>query len=175
MHVHNFYLTKEVLLYFMKWHNVFMVGLLTVGLGFVSACSSLFGSDATDTAVASGNSREVVTFDVLMNDSYYGYSDSNIISPPVWTVPRDVDIVMNFDNKGKLKHNWAIVKTGVTIPVPFEYEQNPDILLYDAGMLYSNSKSTITIVAPEVGTYQVICTVSGHYPFMQGKLVVVEQ
>lgn len=159
----------------MKWQKLLRIGLIMAVPMLITACGRFFGNDSAGAAVASGSSRPVVTFDVLMNDSYYGYSDSNIVSPPVWTVPRDVDIVMNFDNKGKLKHNWAIVKAGTAIPVPFEYEQHPEILLYDAGMLYSNSKSTITIMAPEMGTYQVICTVSGHYPFMQGKLVVVEQ
>lgn len=159
----------------MSRHIIFVTGLSLVLVTLVTSCGSLFGSASADTAVAAGSGRPVVTFDVIMNDSYYGYSDSNIISPPVWTVPRDVDIVMSFDNKGKLKHNWAIVKAGVNIPIPFEYQEHPEILLYDAGMIYSNSKSTVTIMAPEIGAYQVICTVSGHYPFMQGKLVVVEQ
>ena len=112
------------------------------------------------------------TLDVMIYDSYYGDTDTNLTKPPVWTVPAKSDVVLNLENKGKLKHNWAIVKKGAPIPSPYEEGQGGDILLFGVGMVYRNSKTTVTFSAPEPGEYIVICTVSGHYPMMQGRLVV---
>jgi hypothetical protein len=112
------------------------------------------------------------TINVLIYDSYYGDTDTNLTKPPVWTVPAKSDVILNLENKGKLKHNWAIVKKGAPIPSPYQEGQAGDILLFGVGMVYHNSKTTVTFSAPEPGEYVVICTVSGHYPMMQGRLVV---
>ena len=117
---------------------------------------------------------DVVMFNVDMYDSYYGTSDTNLTAPPVWTVQSGADVVVNILNHGLLDHNWAVIKKGVTIPVPYEEGQAGDIVLHGVGMVYNNSQTTITFIAPESGEYQVICTVAGHYPFMQGKLRVVD-
>jgi hypothetical protein len=61
-----------------------------------------------------------VTFDISMHDSYYGDSDTNITDPPVWTAPKGSIIIINLTNHGKENHNWAIVKSGAQIPVPYE-------------------------------------------------------
>ncbi len=115
---------------------------------------------------------EILTVD--MYDSYYGANDTNIEEPPVWTIPSGTDIVLNLVNHGLLNHNWAIIKQGATIPVPYEEGQAGDLILHGVGMVYNNSQTTTTFTAPASGEYQVICTVSGHYPFMQGKLRVVD-
>ncbi len=109
---------------------------------------------------------------ILIHDSYYGDADTNLTNPPVWTVPAHADVIVTLENKGTLKHNWAIVKKGATIPAPYEEGQAGNILLYGVGMVYHNSQTTATFTAPEPGEYIVICTVSGHYPTMQGRLVV---
>lgn len=110
--------------------------------------------------------------DVIMRDYFYGDTDTNISDPPVWTVPTNADVILNLENKGTFKHNWAIVKKGAAIPVPYKEGQAGDILLYGVGMVYTNSKTTATFTAPAPGEYVIICTVSGHYPTMQGRLVV---
>jgi hypothetical protein len=79
-----------------------------------------------------------VSLDIVMNDNYYGFSDSNVISPPSWTVPTGSDMILHFENRGKLKHNWAIVKSGVSIPLPYDESQNSDVLL-DAAQYIENS------------------------------------
>jgi hypothetical protein len=126
-------------------------------------------SKATPIPVPTFNAAMI---DVLIHDSYYGDTDTNLTKPPVWTVPANSDVILNLDNKGKLKHNWAIVKKGAPIPSPYQEGQGGDILLFGVGMVYHNSKTTVTFSAPEPGEYVVICTVSGHYPMMQGRLVV---
>lgn len=114
----------------------------------------------------------VAVIDVMIHDSYYGESDTNLTNPPVWNVPANADVILNLENQGNLKHNWAIVKKDAKIPVPYQEAQVGDILLYGIGMVYKDSKTTVTFSAPESGEYTVICTVSGHYPTMQGRLVV---
>jgi plastocyanin len=111
---------------------------------------------------------------VDMYDSYYGTSDTNMTEPPIWTIPAGSDVVVNLINHGAYDHNWAIVKKGITVPVPYEEGQAGDIIMHGIGMVYNNSQTTITFSAPDLGEYQVICTVSGHYPLMQGKLLVTE-
>jgi len=113
-----------------------------------------------------------VVLDVLIHDSYYGDADANLTAPPVWTVPSGADVILNLENQGTLKHNWAIVKKGATVPVPYQEGQDSNLLLYGVGMVYSGSKTTATFSAPEAGEYTVICTVAGHFPMMQGRLVV---
>ncbi|MFN8494078.1 MAG: sulfocyanin-like copper-binding protein [Caldilineaceae bacterium] len=114
----------------------------------------------------------VAILDIMMRDYYYGDSDTNISNPPIWTVPKDADVILTLENQGTYKHNWAIVKKGSKIPNPYKEGQGGDIILYGVGMVYSNSKTTVTFSAPAPGEYTIICTVSGHYPTMQGRLVV---
>jgi hypothetical protein len=71
-----------------------------------------------------------------------------------------------------LQHNWAIVTPGEEVPEPFVPEENMDIVQFDTGLTEPQQTSSSTFTAPEPGEYTVICTVAGHYPFMQGRLIV---
>lgn len=154
---------------------IFPVLLLLITSLILAACGislpgvSWFGGGTTSSPFA-----DVVMLQVDMYDSYYGTTDDNLTNPPIWTVQTGADVVVNIVNHGILDHNWAVIKQGTNIPVPYEEGQGGDIVLHGVGMVYNNSQTTITFTAPEAGEYQVICTVSGHYPFMQGKLQVVE-
>lgn len=113
--------------------------------------------------------------EVLMNDLYFGESNDNLANPPVWTVRSGADVTVAMDNRsGALQHNWAIVKAGEEVPSPFLGEEQMDVVLLDAGILEPNQTDTFAFTAPELGEYMVICTVAGHYPVMQGKLIVTE-
>jgi uncharacterized cupredoxin-like copper-binding protein len=107
-----------------------------------------------------------------MNDIYYGDAPTNAETPPTWTVPSGSQMTVNLKNNGALEHNWAIVKPGSEVPVPFIEADNGDMILEDTGLNAAGQSSTATLTAPAAGEYQVICTVAGHYPSMQGKLVV---
>ncbi len=147
--------------------------LLAVAVLATSACGSnwFWGSNTDGNGASLSN---VTMLNVDMYDSYYGNSDTNMSDPPVWSIPAGSDVVVNLVNHGSYDHNWAIVKKGVTVPVPYEEGQAGDIILHGIGMVYNNSQTTITFSAPDLGEYQVICTVSGHYPFMQGRLLVTD-
>ena len=112
------------------------------------------------------------TLDVAMHDIYYGDNNDNIANPPVWTVASGDEVTLNLDNQGGLEHSWAIVKLGTELPLPFLADEHKDLILWGSSNVQAGQKSTGTFTAPEAGEYQVICTVAGHFPVMQGKLVV---
>ena len=154
-----------------------VIGLITTACNGSWLGTDLFnggwfgGSEADDNAALLSN---VTLLNVDMYDTYYGDSDTNMSEPPLWSIPAGSDVVVNLINHGAIDHNWAIVKKGVTVPIPYEEGQAGDIILHGIGMVYNNSRTTITFAAPEAGEYQVICTVSGHYPLMQGRLQVTD-
>jgi uncharacterized cupredoxin-like copper-binding protein len=144
----------------------------SVSLVLYSSCTSSGSSTATVATQAAATFSDVVMLTVDMYDNYYGDADNNLTNPPVWAVQKGADVVATLTNHGRRNHNWAIVKLGAPIPIPYEEGQSGDIVLHGIGMVYGNSQTTITFTAPEPGEYMVICTVSGHYPAMQGRLLV---
>ena len=150
----------------------FMVLSLVIAALVLAGCG---GSEPAPTptpaAAVAGDSTAVI--DVAMHDIYFGANNDNIANPPVWTVKAGEEVTLNLDNQGGLEHNWAIIKQGVEMPVPFMPDQNEDLILWAAGVLKAGEKKSEPFPAPaEAGEYLVICTVAGHFPVMQGKLVV---
>lgn len=151
--------------------------LLAATMLILAACG---GGSSTPTptpapTAPAASAQEVIatTLDVVMHDIYFGASNDNIANPPVWTVKAGEEATLNLDNQGGLQHNWAVIKQGVEMPVPFMPDQNADLILWAAGVLDAGKKVSEPFPAPtEPGEYLVICTVAGHYPAMQGKLIV---
>lgn len=151
--------------------------ILAATMLILAACG---GGSSTPTptpapAAAEPSAQEVIatTLDVVMHDIYFGDNNDNIGNPPVWTVKAGEEVTLNLDNQGGLEHNWAIIKKGVEMPVPFMPDQNSDLILWAAGVLQAGEQKSEPFPAPaEAGEYLVICTVAGHYPAMQGKLIV---
>lgn len=112
------------------------------------------------------------TLNVSMHDIYYGDKPDNAQNPLVWNVTSGAKVTVSMDNKGALEHNWAIVKPGEDVSTPYNAATDDAKLLVNAGVLAANSKKTFDFTAPAPGEYKVVCTVPGHYPLMQGKLVV---
>ena len=138
-----------------------VVAVLSIAL--LAACGG--GGGEAD----SGGSNSA-TIDVVMNDIFYGEAQGDAVS---WTVPAGATVTVNLDNRGALEHNFAIVNSGETVPEPFDVSTNSDILFWDSGLNSAGESSSVAIQAPtEAGTYTVICTDAGHYPQMQGELVV---
>ena len=133
----------------------------------LAACGGNNGDDAA------ADEPESATIQVVENDIYYGDSNDNAANPPTWTVPAGGEVTANITNNGALEHNWAIVELGAEVPNPFVEEDGSDIILQDSGLTPAGEEATYTFTAPaDPGEYQVICTVPGHYPLMQGVLVV---
>ncbi|MBW7885345.1 MAG: hypothetical protein H3C34_22480 [Caldilineaceae bacterium] len=143
---------------------------------FLAACGGS-ASEPTATPAQQPSAQEVIatTLDVAMHDIYFGNNNDNINNPPVWTVKAGQEMTLNLDNQGGLEHSWAIVKKDAEIPIPYLPESNPDLLLWQSNNVQPAKQAAEAFTAPTVaGEYVVICTVAGHYPAMQGRLVVVQ-
>ena len=125
-------------------------------------------------APAAGSAQEAIAqvLDVAMHDIYFGDNPDNLTTPPEWTVAAGAEVTVNMQNLGALEHDFAIVNQGEEVPVPF-LDANRDLLFFEAGKLPGGQNATATFTAPtDPGIYTVICTIAGHYPVMQGRLVV---
>jgi uncharacterized cupredoxin-like copper-binding protein len=138
----------------------------------VASCGGGDEAGEADTGAEEAPATAAEMLSVVMHDIYYGDSNDNIANPPVWTVTSGAEVTVETDNQGALEHNWAVVKPGEEVPQPFLIEEHGDILLFDAGVKPPGETGSATFTAPEAGEYQVICTVAGHYPAMQGTLQV---
>lgn len=121
-----------------------------------------------------GSAQEAIaqTLDVILHDIYFGENPDNLNSPPEWTVTAGSEVTVNMQNLGALEHDFAVAKLDAELPVPF-LEGNRDLLLFESEVVAPSKSSSVTFTAPTVpGVYTVICTVAGHYPVMQGRLVV---
>lgn len=137
---------------------------------FLAACGG--GGGAAPKEEAAG--PKTATINIVQHDIYYGDAPNNAEKPPKWTVPAGAKITVSMKNEGALDHNWAIVKPGSKVPVPFVYDNNKDMILAETGLVKAGSSVSHEITAPAAGEYEVICTVAGHYPLMQGRLVVTK-
>lgn len=110
--------------------------------------------------------------DVTMHDIYYGDKPDNAQNPLVWNVTTGAKVTVKLNNQGALDHNWAIVKPGQDISTPYNPATDDSKLLFNPGLTKAGAKNSADFTAPAPGEYKVVCTVPGHYPLMQGKLVV---
>lgn len=145
--------------------NVWVIGLFL--LLVLAGCGSESGGEL---AVEEGTAADV-ELSVQMNDNYFG---ENPDDQPTWSVAADNTVSLSLSNQGGLRHNWAIVEAGADVPEPFREGNgsHADLLLFDSGKFSGGESGMAVFQAPTAGTYQVICTVAGHYPSMQGTLVV---
>lgn len=152
-----------------KWMYVVLVAALLV----LAACGGGGGNEEAAPAAGEPSAQEAIAqvLAVTAHDLYYNEPD-NLANPPVWTVTAGQPFEVDLDNQGGLQHNWAIVKPGVEAPVPFDPANNSDLLLWDAGLVDAGQSEAGQFTVNDPGTYTIICTVAGHYPSMQGKLVV---
>ena len=127
----------------------------------------------SETVAAAANNGDPTTIEVQMGDLFFGEANTNLTDPPIWTAGSGQDVNLTLNNIGSVQHNWAVVKLDTEIPIPLLEADAADILLYDPGLQDAGNTLETTFTAPETaGEYMVICTAPGHYPLMQGRLVV---
>ncbi len=92
-------------------------------------------------------------------------------APESWTVPAGALLVVDFDNQGTVEHVFAIMKEGVVATSSVNLDQS---LVYRELRAAPGATTSDTFPAPsEPGSYQVICTVSGHLEIgMTAELIV---
>ncbi len=81
-------------------------------------------------------------------------------SPVASVVTAGQSIVINLENRSSQAHTWALLTAGTqwTTWEDFDLEQ---ILATTQGVPVDGT-DTLEFIAPEPGTYQVVCTVRGH-------------
>ncbi|NJN95037.1 MAG: hypothetical protein HC875_13510 [Anaerolineales bacterium] len=155
----------------MKLYVITVVTIIATIL--LAACGGGGGAQKIEEkAPAEAPKAQAVTLDIEQGDIYYGKTPDNATKPPVWEVPAGAKIKVNVKNNGALEHNWAIVKQGAEVPEPFIEADNKDIILAQTGLTAAGKTGSYDLTAPLPGEYKIICTVAGHYPSMQGKLIV---
>ena len=135
----------------------------------LTACG---GGDDNSDAPAGGSQSSI---SVIFNDIYFGDTNDNVDNPPSWAVNSGDNVNVQAENNGVLEHNWAIIKADATLPDTIADPASvADLVLFDFGEIAGGDSGSKTFTAPAPGEYTVICTVAGHYPVMQGKLIVEE-
>lgn len=131
--------------------------------------------EAPEASAAAEANGDPIALNVQAGDLFFGEAGSNnLVEAPVWTVSSGQEINLTFQNNGGVQHNWAVLNLGVTeVPIPFFEDENAELLFFNPGLQDAGTTFEATLNAPaELGEYLVICTAPGHYPVMQGRLVV---
>jgi azurin len=94
-------------------------------------------------------------------------------------------VTLRFKNTSAVQqHNWILIKggdaeaaaianAGLTAGPAANYlPADKSNIIAESPLANGNETVEVTFTAPAPGTYLYICTVPGHYPLMQGKLVV---
>ncbi len=111
----------------------------------------------------SGSGGGGATIDVTLNEFSF--------SPTSWTVSAGQQVTVNLKNAGTVTHDFTIMKT----PISGSFTDADKANEYWASPMVSAGQSqTATFTAPSTpGTYQVVCTESGHFEAgMTGTLTV---
>ncbi len=86
-----------------------------------------------------------------------------------WRVAANQDVTITFNNIGPLEHDWSVLSSTIS----GDDEVAEDLVIFKVARV-SGGSSTGTFNLPP-GTYQVVCTVPGHFVAgMEGTLHVVE-
>ena len=80
--------------------------------------------------------------------------------PDAWTVIADAEADVTLNNDGGIDHNWTVLELGTTISTEDEYDEGTVVAATD-DIAAGESGTVAATYAP--GTYQVICTISGHF------------
>ena len=80
--------------------------------------------------------------------------------PDAWTVIADTEADVTLNNEGGVDHNWTVLELGTSISTEDEYDPG-SVVAATEDVVAGESGSVAATYAP--GTYQVICTISGHF------------
>ena len=80
-------------------------------------------------------------------------------TPATWSVTAGSTVTVNLKNTGAVAHTWTVMSKPVVGSYTSADQAN---ILFDSGSIDVGASKTVTFTAPAAGTYQVICTQSGH-------------
>lgn len=130
---------------------------------FLAACGDSGGTTTTSTpgrapTTAPGPTADIATVAVDFE-----------FEPDKWSVAAGPGLTVAFDNRGTLEHNWDILAN----PIEDEGELNEDEILWEISAAAGQAATATIDVALAPGTYQIVCTIPGHFSAgMIGELTV---
>ncbi len=80
--------------------------------------------------------------------------------PDTWTIVADTEATITMNNDGAVEHNWTVLEAGVSISSEADYDPATAVAATDD--IAGGESGTATATLP-AGTYQVICTIAGHF------------
>jgi len=118
------------------------------------------------TACGGGSSKYSTSLDVDLVEF--------VFEPTTFTIPAGQEITITLHNNGAIEHELVIMKFGQAVSEPFD--DNDEDNIYWEAEVEPGESGTFTFTAPsDVGTYQVVCGISGHLEAgMVAELFVVE-
>lgn len=98
-----------------------------------------------------------------------------MFEPFDYIIPAGQEITLELSNNGAVVHDFVIMKLGADVGEDFGDEDKANI--YWEAEMEPGTSGTYTFTAPgELGEYQVVCGVAGHYlAGMVGSLTVVAE
>lgn len=80
--------------------------------------------------------------------------------PDTWTIVADTEASVTMTNDGAVEHNWSVLESGVTISSEADFD--PAAVVAATDDIAGGESGTAAVTLP-AGTYQVICTIAGHF------------
>ncbi|MEE9298804.1 MAG: plastocyanin/azurin family copper-binding protein [Acidimicrobiia bacterium] len=135
-----------------------LAGLAVAAALLVTACGG--GGDSTDDAGSEGTTTEITADAVEFS-----------FGPDAWVVVAGGDVVLQFQNEGSELHTWVVLSSSIES----EGELTEELIVFEISA-EAGQALTISFAAPAAGTYQVICSVPGHFAAgMKGRLTVTDR
>ncbi|MBY5163590.1 cupredoxin domain-containing protein [Salsipaludibacter albus] len=142
-----------------------VVALVACGDASPGAASTPDATSATPVATADSPTSEAAAVAIEAKALEWHYT------PDAWTVAAGEAFTLEFNNAGGVEHDWTALKLEEDIEKLAEFEESK--VLLEVAEVPSHESRTETFTIEEPGTYQVICTVSGHFNTgMAGTLTV---
>lgn len=89
-------------------------------------------------------------------------------TPDAWIADAGTQVSISLENQGSETHEWVILNTRIES----ESEFTEDLVIFRASN-DAGDVDTFTFTAPAAGTYQIICSIPGHFAAgMEGQFTV---
>ncbi|MGB9739310.1 plastocyanin/azurin family copper-binding protein [Chloroflexus sp.] len=155
--------------------RVMAIAVLAVMAMALAACGGGSSGGSTGGSASSGP----VTLEIGSKGEELAFDKTELTVAPGQTV------TLRFKNNSAVQqHNWILIKGGDAEaaaianaglsagPAANYLPADKSNILAETPLANGGETVEVTFTAPAAGSYLFICTVPGHYPLMQGKLIV---
>ncbi len=160
------------------WLRLAMLAVLAALAMALTACGGGSGSGGSSGSTG-GASSGPVTLEIGSKGEELFFDKNEL------RVSAGQQVTLRFKNNSAVQqHNWILIKggdaeaaaianAGLTAGPAANYlPADQSNIIAATPLANGNETVEVTFTAPAPGTYLYICTVPGHYPLMQGKLIV---